>query len=594
MQTQGYARTILVPLANPRTAPILLEVALGMAEPENGKVLGLVVSVGDAEGKARATKALQPIVDHLCSEKMAGETQRLQLISADATSISRGILDTVREYKTDLIILGVKQAIGGEVILGTVAENVADTAPCDVLIYRDAHTHEFKRVVFWADGTADAQIAARVAIVTAQHYQVPVEAIYLHLRGISYWQGLARVEKTLENLPNSYLVKRSVMTAQNNTAGLVARLGEDDLFILGFERSSEAEKWLFGDFSRELLNRVSGPMILTSRRERAAQSPTDSLRDRLALLTPTLTRVEQDDIVRQARDMSSPNLDYLVLIFIAALLASLGLLLNSAAVIIGAMLVAPLMQPIVSFSVGVATGRLILIERSILSLILGVLLAGVVSICLGVIIPLNHPTTEMLGRGSPSLLDAGVAFASGLIGGYATARKNIPAALAGVAIAAALMPPLCTVGLGLAFGEPDLALGAFLLFITNIAYISLAALLVFFWLGMRPSEIARIRRISILFLLVVLSIPLLLVFREVSNRALDSSRIETMLEETFAEGDVLSVEIYTEEPLRVVATIRSSRPIDEIQVASAESDIEKRLEQDIQLEVVYYPIITPK
>src|SRR5690606_3546905 len=107
-----------------------------------------------------------------------------------------------------------------------------------------------------------------------------------------------------------------------------------------------------------------------------------------------------------------------------------------------------------------------LMRRSAITLVFGIIVSIFVAIGAGLLSSLSSPTSEMLIRSNPTLLDALVAFASGVVGAYATARKDIPAALAGVAIAAALMPPLCTVGLGLALGNQALASGSMLLFIT--------------------------------------------------------------------------------------------------------------------------------
>ena len=156
-------------------------------------------------------------------------------------------------------------------------------------------------------------------------------------------------------------------------------------------------------------------------------------------LTPTLTEFEKEEIEHSSEEAASVTLDYMVLIAVAAVLATLGLLLNSNAVIIGAMLVAPLMSPLIAFATGMTIGKLLLFRRAAVTLVVGVLGALLISWLIGVLSPTSIITSEMSSRGNPTLLDMGVALASGFIGAYATARKHIPSALAGVAIAAALM-----------------------------------------------------------------------------------------------------------------------------------------------------------
>ncbi len=206
--------------------------------------------------------------------------------------------------------------------------------------------------------------------------------------------------------------------------------------------------------------------------------------------------------------------------------------------------------------------------------------------------PLDAITTEMRARGQPSLLDMGVGLASGFAGAYAMARKDIPSALAGVAIAAALVPPLCTVGLGIAFGEVALASGAALLFATNIVSISLAGALVFAWLGLRPRRENRTRRQLVVALVVLglLALPLGRAFVDAVRTGRDTSVVLRTLESEFDDADVIEIEL---DGSRVTATIRSPNPITQSKVEAAENALEAKLDRDIDLEITYWQSITP-
>lgn len=188
------------------------------------------------------------------------------------------------------------------------------------------------------------------------------------------------------------------------------------------------------------------------------------------------------------------RLDYVIMTLLSGIIATFGLLLDSAAVIIGAMLVAPLMNPLQAFGIGVVAGRARLAVRSVVTVMLGAVLITLFAVLCGWAVGVAAPTPEMLARGSPSLLDAVVALAAGMAGAYATARKDIPAALAGVAIAAALVPPISTIGLGLAAGRFGLAMGATLLFLVNVVCIAVVAAVTFQWLGLRPADRSRTER----------------------------------------------------------------------------------------------------
>ncbi len=167
----------------------------------------------------------------------------------------------------------------------------------------------------------------------------------------------------------------------------------------------------------------------------------------------------------------------------SCLLASIGLDVNSTAVIIGAMLISPLMSPILG--VGLATGVAdrALLKLSVRELGFAALLSLVTSAIYFRISPLGEPTGELIARTTPTLLDVGVAFFGGVAGMVAGSRRQTSMALPGVAIATALMPPICTAGFGLATGRPAFFLGALYLFLLNALFIALATFLVVRLLG---------------------------------------------------------------------------------------------------------------
>ncbi len=158
----------------------------------------------------------------------------------------------------------------------------------------------------------------------------------------------------------------------------------------------------------------------------------------------------------------------------AALLASLGLDINSPAVIIGAMLISPLMSPILGIGLGIGVNDKELMINSIKNFAFAVGLSLFASATYFLLTPLGELTSEMQARTSPTLLDVGIAFFGGVAGIVAGSRKDKTTAIPGVAIATALMPPLCTAGFGLASGNPQIFFGAFYLFFLNAVFISLS------------------------------------------------------------------------------------------------------------------------
>ncbi len=213
-------------------------------------------------------------------------------------------------------------------------------------------------------------------------------------------------------------------------------------------------------------------------------------------IIPPVSEDRRAEVQNQLRNSSHPDFGFFLLVLLSSVIATLGLLVDSPAVIIGAMLVAPLMSPIIGLGLASIRGDEHLARNAISALLRGAVLAVVISFVItkgNILMPyidLRAETLpqEVLGRTKPGPIDLGIALAGGLAAAFALAMPHISAALPGVAIATALMPPLCTVGIGLAFQRWDVAGGALLLFSTNAIAIAFAAMLVFFMLGFtRPA-----------------------------------------------------------------------------------------------------------
>jgi uncharacterized hydrophobic protein (TIGR00271 family) len=167
---------------------------------------------------------------------------------------------------------------------------------------------------------------------------------------------------------------------------------------------------------------------------------------------------------------------FLVLTLAAGAIATLGLLANSSAVVIGAMLVAPWMLPLRAAAFGILQGRLLLVGRALLTLLIGIALTVGLSVLLGLGVGLPILGSEVAARTQPNLLDLGVALVAGAIAAYASVSSKAISSLAGTAIAVALVPPVCAFGLLLAQAQGREALGAALLFAANLLGILSGAL----------------------------------------------------------------------------------------------------------------------
>ncbi|MEE9537325.1 MAG: TIGR00341 family protein [Desulfobacterales bacterium] len=230
------------------------------------------------------------------------------------------------------------------------------------------------------------------------------------------------------------------------------------------------------------------------------------------------------DLFPALREDARLNSIYLVLMVLSTMLAAIGLYLNSASVIIGAMLLAPLMTPIVSLSMGILRGNIELFKDSIGKIVFGILIALLSSALITFLFPHKPITDEMLARMNPTLLDLGVAIISGIAAAYSKSFKEIIQSLAGVAIAVALVPPLTVAGIGIGRWDFYIFYQAFLLFSTNLVGIIIAATYTFRILGYSAAVRSR-GSIGVVFIfLVLISIPLYLTyFRIVEDRVFEQS-----------------------------------------------------------------------
>lgn len=230
-------------------------------------------------------------------------------------------------------------------------------------------------------------------------------------------------------------------------------------------------------------------------------------------------------------DRNRPYLErFFVLLILATIIATAGILSDSTATVIGAMIVAPLMTPIMATAAALIMGnipravnRLMLVLTGVLvvvllSWVMGILYSGVVSFA---------ENSQITGRISPRLIDLIAALASGAAGAFCLSRDDIADSLPGVAIAISLVPPLCVVGISLSAGEWDAAAGALLLFVTNFLAILLAGGGVLAILGLNAAAMIEIRGtarrnafILIALAVVLVAIPLVLTGQKITREAI--------------------------------------------------------------------------
>lgn len=225
----------------------------------------------------------------------------------------------------------------------------------------------------------------------------------------------------------------------------------------------------------------------------------------------------------------------------AILIASIGLNMNSTAVIIGAMLISPLMGPIVGAGFALATFNFELLSKSLKNLLIATCVSLVVSTIYFYVSPFKEVQSELLARTSPTIYDVLIAFFGGIVGAISITRKQKGNPIPGVAIATALMPPLCTAGFGLATGNFKFFAGAIYLYAINCFFIGISTYLIIKYLKYKPQEIttdvktAKNIRYGITLLLFLITVPSLYIAYQLLQEKKYIQNVNIFLEKEFVE-----------------------------------------------------------
>jgi uncharacterized hydrophobic protein (TIGR00341 family) len=197
-------------------------------------------------------------------------------------------------------------------------------------------------------------------------------------------------------------------------------------------------------------------------------------------------RISREELYEDIKDASRSSRVYLAMVMLATVVAAIGLYYNSVAIIIGAMVIAPLLGPNVAMALGTTLGDLSLLRRALLTALAGIATAMVLSVIIGVLLHVNPESSEVASRNGVGVGDIVVALASGCAGALAF-TTGVSATLIGVMVAVALLPPLVTFGLLLGSGHPTPAMGALSLFMMNLICVNLAGVMTFLVQGIRPA-----------------------------------------------------------------------------------------------------------
>lgn len=302
---------------------------------------------------------------------------------------------------------------------------------------------------------------------------------------------------------------------------------------------------------------------------------------RLPILRKASTE-EFKDLFQVLRDNARTKASYLVLMVLSTVLATFGLFGNSAPVVIGAMILAPLMSPVISLSMATLRQDRQLAWRSGRTILAGLGISFLFAVIITLVTPLNFPNAEILSRTRPNLLDLGIAVVSGIAGAYAHAREEIAKTLAGVAIAVALVPPLAVAGIGLGWADWSIFSGSALLLFTNLAGMVLAGAATFLLLGFSPLKLATRGIVISSIIVLVLAVPLGFGFVQMMN---EHQLIQQLDGWEMEEVVIKDVRVQRLKPLTISLKVVSSEPLNGSEMKALTREMEARLQQPAVFEI---------
>lgn len=250
-------------------------------------------------------------------------------------------------------------------------------------------------------------------------------------------------------------------------------------------------------------------------------------------------REPEDSLLQTLSFYSALRYQFVIILAIATAIATLGLMGDSAVAIVGAMLIAPLMKPILAFAYGIVTADWRLQLRSLFTLVIGILITLTIAIVVEQVIGLEEVTMEIMARTQPSLIDLGIAIAAGIAASLAAIRRNVTDTLPGVAIAVALLPPLCVSSICFSIGAWSYGGGALLLFGVNLVAIVLSAIVVFRIDGYGSVKHAWLKTLIIVLIGLLLILPLSKTMRQMKIDDLAQEVVEEYLHEKYRRDHVI-------------------------------------------------------
>lgn len=407
-------------------------------------------------------------------------------------SPEKNIIKLIRRFRPLLLGLPMDtEDMEGRYLAGKEFDIILQQAPCPVYLVKSPPSWTLSPslsafVPFWND--RNTTFAIDTALEISPRLKITAGVVVPPSADLD---DLSMQKDELESQTGKWLdsdrFKIKILRGYDENQTLLKEIEHYDFLLIGASRGNRIARTLFGESRNKLATDANGPAIILREYQGKSGATLTSAWSYIDRFLPTLAREDRIEAYRVIRRGGRPTQDFFTMTALSSAIASLGLILDSAAVIIGAMLVAPLMSAIIGMGLAIIHGDMRFLFKTTSAVCKGLIIAILTGFVFGLVNFHGEPTDQILQRTSPSILDLLVALISGIAAAYALCRKNVSNSLPGVAIAVALVPPLATVGVCLSIGYWNLALGAFKLFFTNLVAIVFASALVFASFGFRPN-----------------------------------------------------------------------------------------------------------
>ncbi|PIT90173.1 MAG: hypothetical protein COU22_03640 [Candidatus Komeilibacteria bacterium CG10_big_fil_rev_8_21_14_0_10_41_13] len=303
-------------------------------------------------------------------------------------------------------------------------------------------------------------------------------------------------------------------------------------------------------------------------------------------------------VLAQIKESAKPDLDFFVLTIFAAVIITLGLILNNSSVVIGGMLMAPLVWPILAFALAMVKGSLRLFQDSLWTLVKATLSILLVAYVIGLFSPFNDFGVEVISRTQPTLLELVIALASGFVAAFVISYPGLGSFIAGVVIASAIVPPLCVTALSFAENNLTQAGGSFLLFVANLIAMVLSAALFLSLAKFKPlageasTERRKSQMIWSLAFLIVIAIPLGIITKNIMQMGKQIAVVREVITAQVRNSEISDVSINSKNNVLLIEVIlRASNNLSSKQMDILSNKLAEDLNASVNLQITIIPTL---